>query len=134
MLCSRRTRGRAVVLWRLGRRLGSVELRTATNGDTGKGVRKAVESVNARFREPRRIAESQTHIDELIVLTYLPNKHRLGANAILGVSLAVAKAARRGVAAYRYVGGVYRRLLPLPMMNIINEGRTRTTRSTFKNS
>ena len=70
-------------------------------------------------------AEQQAKIDEtLIALDGTPNKGRLGANAILGVSLAVAKAAAaaRGLPLYRYVGGTSARLLPVPMMNIINGG------------
>src|SRR5690606_20766729 len=70
-------------------------------------------------------AEEQLHIDTtLIELDGTPNKSRLGANAILGVSLAVAKAAAdaAGLPLYRYVGGTSARLLPVPMMNIINGG------------
>src|SRR6201991_4941388 len=70
-------------------------------------------------------AEAQAKIDEtLIALDGTPNKSRLGANAILGVSLATAKAAAtaRGQALYRYVGGTSARLLPVPMMNIVNGG------------
>ena len=70
-------------------------------------------------------AEDQVAIDEaMIQLDGTPNKARLGANAILGVSLAVAKAAAEaaGLPLYRYVGGVQARVLPVPMMNIINGG------------
>jgi enolase len=70
-------------------------------------------------------AETQVHVDEtLIHLDGTPNKARLGANAILGVSLAVAKAAAQasGLPLYRYVGGASARLLPVPMMNIVNGG------------
>src|ERR1700754_3622506 len=70
-------------------------------------------------------AEAQAKIDEtLIALDGTPNKARLGANAILGVSLAVAKAAANanGLPLYRYVGGTSARLLPVPMMNIVNGG------------
>jgi enolase len=70
-------------------------------------------------------AEDQARIDETMIgLDGTPNKARLGANAILGVSLAVAKAAAaaRGLPLYRYVGGVSARLLPVPMMNIVNGG------------
>src|SRR6201993_2862288 len=70
-------------------------------------------------------AEAQVKIDEtLINLDGTPNKARLGANAILGVSLATAKAAARanGLPLYRYVGGAAARLLPVPMMNIVNGG------------
>src|SRR5438552_15820557 len=70
-------------------------------------------------------AEAQAKIDEtLIALDGTPNKGRLGANAILGVSLAVAKAAAiaQKLPLYRYVGGTSARLLPVPMMNIVNGG------------
>ena len=70
-------------------------------------------------------AEAQTKIDEtLISLDGTPNKGRLGANAILGVSLATAKAAATAKSAplYRYVGGTAARVLPVPMMNIVNGG------------
>ena len=70
-------------------------------------------------------AETQGKIDEtLIALDGTPNKSRLGANAVLGVSLAVAKAAAaaKGLPLYRYVGGTSARLLPVPMMNIVNGG------------
>jgi enolase 1/2/3 len=93
----------------------------------GKGVRKAVDAVNGEIfdalsgmdaREQRRID------DALIKLDGTPNKGRLGANAILGVSLAVAKAAAEasGLPLYRYLGGANAHLLPVPMMNIINGG------------
>ncbi|HWW46774.1 MAG TPA: phosphopyruvate hydratase [Xanthobacteraceae bacterium] len=106
----------------------AVELR---DGDKarylGKGVRKAVEAVNGEIFDAigGLDAESQVQIDEaLIELDGTPNKSRLGANAILGVSLAVAKAAADACAMplYRYVGGTSARLLPVPMMNIINGG------------
>src|SRR5205807_4793489 len=106
----------------------AVELR---DGDKkrygGKGVQKAVAAVNGEIFDAvgGMDAEAQAKIDEtLIVLDGTPNKSRLGANAILGVSLAVAKAAAqaRGLPLYRYVGGVTARLLPVPMMNIINGG------------
>src|SRR5579859_6558797 len=106
----------------------AVELR---DGDKkrylGKGVRKAVDAVTTEIFDAigGMEAEAQTQIDEAMVsLDGTPNKARLGANAILGVSLAVAKAA--AVAAdlplYRYVGGTSARLLPVPMMNIVNGG------------
>lgn len=93
----------------------------------GKGVLKAVRAVNTEiFEELCGIeASEQSFIDEtMIKLDGTPNKRRLGANAILGVSLAVAKAAAEeaGMAFYRYVGGVQAHLLPTPMMNIINGG------------
>ena len=94
----------------------------------GKGVQGAVDAVNADIAEALlgMEAEDQADIDAaLIELDGTPNKGRLGANAILGVSLAVAKAAAeaRGMPLYRYVGGVSAHLLPVPMMNIINGGQ-----------
>lgn len=106
----------------------AVELR---DGDKarylGKGVRKAVEAVEGEIFDAigGMDAEAQTQIDEaMIALDGTPNKARLGANAILGVSLAVAKAAAaaRGLPLYRYVGGTSARILPVPMMNIVNGG------------
>jgi enolase len=106
----------------------AVELR---DGDRkrfqGKGVLKAVQAVRTEIAEAIRgmIATDQVAIDQaLIKLDGTPNKARLGANAILGVSLAVAKAAAQstGLPLYRYVGGTQARTLPVPMMNIINGG------------
>jgi enolase len=106
----------------------AVELR---DGDRqrylGKGVRKAVAAVNGEIFDAigGMDAELQVKIDEtLIALDGTPNKSRVGANAILGVSLAVAKAAAiaHGAPLYRYVGGTSARLLPVPMMNILNGG------------
>jgi len=93
----------------------------------GKGVRKAVEAVNGEIFDAigGMDAEAQVKIDEtMIALDGTPNKGRLGANAILGVSLAVAKAAAAASKQplYRYVGGPAARLLPVPMMNILNGG------------
>ena len=106
----------------------AVELRDGN--DTrydGKGVLNAVESVNGEIYDALSglDAEDQEAIDEtMIELDGTENKARLGANAILGVSLAVAKAAAAEAALplYRYVGGVGARLLPTPMMNIVNGG------------
>ncbi|HEV2564723.1 MAG TPA: phosphopyruvate hydratase, partial [Microvirga sp.] len=106
----------------------AVELR---DGDKsvylGKGVNKAVDAVNNEILDAigGMDAEEQVAIDEtMIELDGTPNKARLGANAILGVSLAVAKAAADAAALplYRYVGGTQARVLPVPMMNIINGG------------
>ena len=106
----------------------AVELR---DGDKsrymGKGVLKAVEAVNGEIRDELTggDAEDQRDIDyAMIELDGTENKSRLGANAILGVSLAVAKAAAdaRGLPLYSYVGGVSAHVLPVPMMNIINGG------------
>jgi len=93
----------------------------------GKGVSQAVEAVNGEISEAILgiDAEDQSAIDaRLIELDGTQNKGRLGANAILGVSLAVAKAAAdaRGLPLYRYVGGTSANVLPVPMMNIINGG------------
>jgi enolase len=93
----------------------------------GKGVLKAVEAVNGEIFDAisGMDAEDQRRIDDaLIKLDGTPNKGRLGANAILGVSLAVAKAAAaaRELPLYRYLGGVRAHLLPVPMMNIVNGG------------
>ncbi len=106
----------------------AVELR---DGDKkrylGKGVQKAVGAVTGEIFDALGgiDAEQQVQIDEaMIALDGTPNKSRLGANAILGVSLAVAKAAAQanGLPLYRYVGGTSARTLPVPMMNIINGG------------
>src|SRR5580704_13915538 len=106
----------------------AVELR---DGDKkrylGKGVKSAVESVNGEIFDALSgmDAEAQVKLDEtMIALDGTPNKGRLGANAILGVSLATAKAAAaaNNLPLYRYVGGAAARLLPVPMMNIINGG------------
>jgi enolase len=93
----------------------------------GKGVRKAVDAINGEIYDALggMDAEAQTKIDEtLIALDDTANKSRLGANAILGVSLAVAKAAAaaKKEPLYRYVGGPAVRTLPVPMMNIVNGG------------
>jgi enolase len=106
----------------------AVELR---DGDKarylGKGVLNAVDAVNGEIFDALggMDAQAQAKIDEtLIALDGTPNKARFGANAILGVSLAVAKAAANAkqVPLYRYVGGTAARILPLPMMNILNGG------------
>ncbi|MET0310401.1 MAG: phosphopyruvate hydratase [Sphingomonas sp.] len=93
----------------------------------GKGVEAAVQAVNSEIAEEvlGLDAEDQADLDHaMIELDGTPNKGRLGANAILGVSLAAAKAAAdaRGLPLYRYVGGVNAHVLPVPMMNIINGG------------
>ena len=106
----------------------AVELRDGDKGRyLGKGVRKAIEAVNGEIFDAigGMDAEGQAKIDDtLIALDGTPNKARLGANAILGVSLAVAKAAAaaNGLPLYRYVGGTAARTLPVPMMNIVNGG------------
>lgn len=105
----------------------AVELRDGGDTYMGKGVLKAVENVNAVIaQELLGISVfEQNMIDQLMIeIDGSPNKGNLGANAILGVSLAVAKAAANelGLPLYRYVGGVSANTLPLPMMNIINGG------------
>ncbi|GAB4514973.1 MULTISPECIES: phosphopyruvate hydratase [Flavobacteriaceae] len=105
----------------------AVELRDGGASFMGKGVGKAVNNVNTIIAE-ELIGTSvfeQNYIDQtMIELDGTPNKSKLGANAILGVSLAVAKAAANelGMPLYRYVGGVSANTLPVPMMNIINGG------------
>ncbi|TDP57878.1 phosphopyruvate hydratase [Flavobacterium dankookense] len=105
----------------------AVELRDGGKAFMGKGVLKAVENVNTKIA-PELLGVSvfeQNHIDQLMIeLDATPNKSSLGANAILGVSLAVAKAAANelGLPLYRYIGGVSANTLPVPMMNIINGG------------
>ena len=106
----------------------AVEKRDGDKGRwLGKGVGQAVESVNGELARTvlEMEAEDQAEIDAaMIALDGTENKSRLGANAILGVSLAVAKAAAdaRGLPLYRYVGGVSAQTLPVPMMNILNGG------------
>ena len=114
-----------------GASTGAHEATELRDGDAdrylGKGVTRAVAAVNGEIFEAvlGMDAQDQIGIDEaMIELDGTPNKSRLGANAILGVSLAAAKAAAQGsgLALYRYVGGTGARTLPVPMMNIINGG------------
>ncbi|MFC4817421.1 phosphopyruvate hydratase [Flavobacterium sp. GCM10023249] len=105
----------------------AVELRDGGKAFMGKGVLKAVENVNTTIAEALLGTSvfEQNLIDKIMIdLDGTPNKSKLGANAILGVSLAVAKAAANelGLPLYRYVGGVSGNTLPVPMMNIINGG------------
>ncbi len=106
----------------------ALELRDGDKGRyLGKGVQKAIDAVNGEIFDTLSgiDATEQVHIDQMMIdLDGTPNKARLGANAILGVSLAVAKAAAAdlGLPLYRHVGGVYARTLPVPQMNIINGG------------
>ena len=107
----------------------AVELRDGEkNRYNGKGVLKAVENVNKKISkkiigmnvfEQRKIDEEMIRLDDTL------NKSNLGANAILGVSLAVAKAASNtlGIELYRYIGGINAKKLPVPMMNILNGGK-----------
>jgi len=106
----------------------AVELRDGDGARyLGKGVTKAVDAVNGEIFEALAglEADRQTAIDRMMIdLDGTPNKGRLGANAILGVSLAVAKAAAEeaGLPLFRYIGGTSARRLPVPMMNIVNGG------------
>jgi len=105
----------------------AVELRDGGARYLGKGVMKAIAAVNGELFDAigGRDAEDQIAIDRaMIELDGTPNKSRLGANAILGVSLAVAKAAAAasGLPLWRYVGGAGAHVLPVPMMNIVNGG------------
>lgn len=106
----------------------AVELRDGDkNRYMGKGVQQAVDNVNTLIAKELKgfPAILQTDLDDLLIeLDGTPNKAKLGANAILGVSLAVAKAAANslGLPLWRYIGGVNAKLMPLPMMNIINGG------------
>jgi enolase len=123
------SRGRAAVP--SGASTGAHEAVELRDGDKrrylGKGVRKAVDAIEGEIFDAVAglEAEGQAKLDEiLIALDGTPNKARLGANAILGVSLAVAKAAANAnrLPLYRYVGGTSARVLPVPMMNIVNGG------------
>jgi enolase len=114
-----------------GASTGAHEAMELRDGDKsrylGKGVAKAVAAVNGEIYEALADMDAENQIDidrTMIALDGTPNKARLGANAILGVSLAIAKAAADscGMPLYRYVGGTSARTLPVPMMNIINGG------------
>jgi enolase len=105
----------------------AIEKRDAGLEFGGRGVLQAVEAVNGEIFDALSgfDAEDQLAVDRVLIeLDGTPNKARLGANAILGVSLACAKAAaaEAGMPLYRYIGGVFARTLPVPMMNIINGG------------
>ena len=114
-----------------GASTGAHEANEKRDGDKtrylGKGVQQAVDAVNGEIFDALSgvDAEDQRRLDNLLIeLDGTPNKARLGANAILGVSLAAAKAAAEsaGLPLYKYIGGVNARVLPTPMMNIINGG------------
>ncbi|MBN8532102.1 MAG: phosphopyruvate hydratase [Alphaproteobacteria bacterium] len=114
-----------------GASTGSLEALELRDGDKkrylGKGVLKAVNNVNGEIADAITglDATDQLHLDEiLITLDGTPNKGRLGANAILGVSLATARAAAEacGLPLFQYLGGSFARTLPVPLMNIINGG------------
>ncbi|MDH3701971.1 MAG: phosphopyruvate hydratase [Alphaproteobacteria bacterium] len=105
----------------------AVERRDGGTRYGGKGVLDAVSAVNGELFDllSGMEADDQIHIDAMMVdLDGTPNKERLGANALLGVSLAIAKAAAEdaGLPLYRYIGGVFARTMPVPMMNIVNGG------------
>lgn len=105
----------------------AVELRDSGSDYMGKGVLKAIENVNEIIAEELvgyDVFEQNAIDQKMIALDGTPNKSKLGANAILGVSLAVAKAAAQesGQPLYRYIGGVSANTLPVPMMNIVNGG------------
>src|SRR6478672_8229785 len=123
-------RGRAIVP--SGASTGAHEAVELRDGDKsrygGKGVQKAIANVEGEIFDALSGMDptEQVKIDEtMIELDGTPNKARLGANAILAVSLATARAAAEdlGQPLYRYVGGVFARTLPVPMMNIINGGK-----------
>ncbi len=105
----------------------AVELRDGEDRYGGKGVRRAVSNVEGEIADALvgRVATDQRAVDELLIdLDGTPNKARLGANAILGVSMAVAHAAAQsvGLPLYRYIGGANAHVLPVPLMNIVNGG------------
>ena len=115
-----------------GASTGSFEAVELRDGDKtryfGKGVEKAVENVNKKIAKKiigMNVFDQRKLDEEMIKLDDTPNKSNLGANAILGVSLAVAKVAAKvlGLELYRYIGGIYGTELPVPMMNILNGGK-----------
>ena len=115
-----------------GASTGSFEAVELRDGDKtryfGKGVEKAVENVNKKIAKKiigMNVFDQRKLDEEMIKLDDTPNKSNLGANAILGVSLAVAKVAAEvlGLELYRYIGGIYGTELPVPMMNILNGGK-----------
>ena len=115
-----------------GASTGSFEAVELRDGDKtryfGKGVEKAVENVNKKIAQKiigMNVFDQRKVDEEMIKLDDTPNKSNLGANAILGVSLAVAKVAAEvlGLELYRYIGGIYGTELPVPMMNILNGGK-----------
>ncbi len=131
--------GRAIVP--SGASTGAHEALELRDGDksryNGKGVLKAVQAVNEDIAEALIGFDAADQIaldNELIALDGTPNKSKLGANAILGVSLATAKAAAAafGLPLYRYLGGVYAHVLPVPMMNIMNGGQHATNSTDFQ--
>jgi enolase 1/2/3 len=115
----------------------AVELRDGGDAFAGKGVSRAVANVNGELAEALAgfDAADQRGLDDLMVeLDGTPNKARLGANAILGVSLAAARAAaaEEGMALWRYLGGEAAHVLPVPMMNVLNGGAHADNRVDFQ--
>jgi enolase len=115
----------------------ATELRDGGKAWLGKGVGRAVAAVNGEIGDAVRglDASDQRRLDEaLIALDGTPNKSRLGANAILGVSLAAAhaQAAEEGLALWRYLGGEQARVMPVPMMNVLNGGAHADNRVDFQ--
>ena len=115
-----------------GASTGSFEAVELRDGDKtrfmGKGVKKAVDNVNKKISKKiigMNVYDQKKIDEEMIKLDDTPNKSNLGANAILGVSLAVAKAAANslGMELYNYIGGINANVLPIPMMNILNGGK-----------
>ena len=115
-----------------GASTGSFEAVELRDGDKtryfGKGVEKAVQNVNKKISQKiigMNVFDQRAIDEEMIKLDDTPNKSNLGANAILGVSLAASKAASEalGLELYRYIGGIYVTELPVPMMNILNGGK-----------
>jgi Enolase len=125
-----------------GASTGSFEAHELRDGDNkrygGKGVLKAVANVEHKIAPALANLDAidQALVDKTMIdLDGSPNKSHLGANAILGVSLATAKAAAEtlGLPLYRYLGGPLANVLPVPLMNVINGGLTLTIMWTFKN-
>ena len=115
-----------------GASTGSFEAVELRDGDKnrymGKGVEKAVENVNKKLAKKiigMNVFNQRAIDEEMCLLDDTPNKSNLGANSILGVSLAVAKAAANslGIELYQYIGGIYGTKMPIPMMNILNGGK-----------
>src|SRR5262249_32851864 len=131
--------GRAIVP--SGASTGEYEALELRDGDKsrygGKGVLRAVQAVNGPLSDALQgmYALNQTEIDtKMIELDGTPTKSNLGANAILGVSMAVARAAAQsvGLPLYAYIGGVHAHILPVPMMNIMNGGKHATNSTDFQ--
>ena len=118
-------------------RFEAVELRDAETRYFGLGVRKAVSNINTKIKEAivGKNGLNQVEIDRILMETDgTDNKGNLGANATLAVSMAVARAAAKSLSIplYQYLGGAYTRLMPVPMMNILNGGRHATNTVDFQ--